>query len=1062
MAQSDKNIVITPNIGSTTANPKIVFSGADASTAAQNITLQVYPTNSGTLSFDGSAGQLFSITNSLSGTIYSVNDVSGIPSIEVLDTGLIKLGQYGGNVLLGTGTDGGYKLTVNGTARIGNLLVGEGTYKNSITPIDDNNMNLNTPNGYTASGTSLRAPIFYDQNDTGYYGDFASTSWMNVVKANYFSGRDSNGYGIYKGYDNNNHFISIRGVIGGNTTTPTFTGGHQTTFVEYAEAGDSTGWFFKTSATGNYDLVSRITRSYSYFEESIRSPLFYNYSDTGYYCDPNSTSRLHTLTLGDGVQTNIYLTDDDSTGGAKRIHANSNLVGYLNGAGNWLNYTNNSGQIWTAAYGWLHDYFALSGHSHGGYLTGNQTITLSGDASGSGTTSISVTVDQIDNWGFRNTGSNSAVNANDINSNGISYYTNGVDNFSGNSTDGALYSQYYSTDWQHQIAGDFREGNIAVRGKNNNTWSRWKPIPTITISDTAPGNETRGDLWWESDTGKLKIWYADGTSEQWVDAMPIPDTSTFFSKAGGAITGPVVINSSLTTSGTLFGQYIKGTAFYYGSLGYWKSRDNAGSQFVVEYSTSPVLADANIKFTLDTSGNLTIPGYISAASASFSDSVGWGTGSSVANNGNPRSLRIGYSGGNYGGASYGISYTTTSSQHTYAISDLVSRWEAQDGIIVYGAPAGGIGETVSWTTVLDARRTNTSLLFKSNTVLDSSNYTSYAPSLTGSGASGTWNIKIAGYAATPDNSHAGTGMWPVYNWGGVNNGGGATAPAANHYSTGIDVGSHPGDQAYGFQIINPMWHNELWFRSYASGYYGWCRMLHNGNYNSYAPSLTGSGASGSWSINVTGSSGSCSGNAATATRANGNFYIDSNYGRGIVGVYSSTRYQGVYAMGDAYKLADDGSTVGSLYGMAWSHPNTGGIAGNLSSHGLILMQNGGFMCAFSTNIVAAGNVVAQSDERLKTNWRPLQDDYVTKLAQVKVGIYDRVDHPDITQVGVSAQSLQKLLPEAIITAKDEIQTLSVNYGSAAMASSIELAKEVVNLRARIASLEALISKLIKE
>ena len=38
MALSDKNIVITPNIGATD-DPKIVFSGADASTAAQNITL---------------------------------------------------------------------------------------------------------------------------------------------------------------------------------------------------------------------------------------------------------------------------------------------------------------------------------------------------------------------------------------------------------------------------------------------------------------------------------------------------------------------------------------------------------------------------------------------------------------------------------------------------------------------------------------------------------------------------------------------------------------------------------------------------------------------------------------------------------------------------------------------------------------------------------------------------------------------------------------------------------------------------------------------------------------
>jgi hypothetical protein len=111
MANSDKNIWITPNNGSTTADPKIVFSGADASTSAQNITCQVYPTNGGTLSFEGSVGQLFSIANSMTGTIFSVNDVSGIPSIEVLDSGQVNIAQYGGNVLIGAGNNNAGTLT---------------------------------------------------------------------------------------------------------------------------------------------------------------------------------------------------------------------------------------------------------------------------------------------------------------------------------------------------------------------------------------------------------------------------------------------------------------------------------------------------------------------------------------------------------------------------------------------------------------------------------------------------------------------------------------------------------------------------------------------------------------------------------------------------------------------------------------------------------------------------------------------------------------------------------------------------------------------------------------
>jgi hypothetical protein len=91
MANSDKNILITPNRGQTT-DPIIEFTGANATP----LTLRVL--DDGTVSFEGTAGQLFSISDGLSGTIFSVNDISGIPSIEVLDDGTVKLAEYGGTV----------------------------------------------------------------------------------------------------------------------------------------------------------------------------------------------------------------------------------------------------------------------------------------------------------------------------------------------------------------------------------------------------------------------------------------------------------------------------------------------------------------------------------------------------------------------------------------------------------------------------------------------------------------------------------------------------------------------------------------------------------------------------------------------------------------------------------------------------------------------------------------------------------------------------------------------------------------------------------------------------
>lgn len=103
-----------------------------------------------------------------------------------------------------------------------------------------------------------------------------------------------------------------------------------------------------------------------------------------------------------------------------------------------------------------------------------------------------------------------------------------------------------------------------------------------------------------------------------------------------------------------------------------------------------------------------------------------------------------------------------------------------------------------------------------------------------------------------------------------------------------------------------------------------------------------------------------------------------------------------------------------------------------------------------TNFSTTGNVTSTSDERLKTNWRDISPDFVEKLAAVKSGVYDRTDI-EVTQAGVSAQSLQAALPEAILTNEDGM--LSVAYGNAALVACVELAKKVVALEARLAELE---------
>ena len=101
MANSDKNIVITPNVGSSTNDPTIVFSGANTAVGPQSISLKAYPTLGGTLSFEGSSGQLFSINNTLTGYVYSVNDPSGVPLIDAHANGSVRINPIYGNTIVG-------------------------------------------------------------------------------------------------------------------------------------------------------------------------------------------------------------------------------------------------------------------------------------------------------------------------------------------------------------------------------------------------------------------------------------------------------------------------------------------------------------------------------------------------------------------------------------------------------------------------------------------------------------------------------------------------------------------------------------------------------------------------------------------------------------------------------------------------------------------------------------------------------------------------------------------------------------------------------------------------
>ena len=241
--------------------------------------------------------------------------------------------------------------------------------------------------------------------------------------------------------------------------------------------------------------------------------------------------------------------------------------------------------------------------------------------------------------------------------------------------------------------------------------------------------------------------------------------------------------------------------------------------------------------------------------------------------------------------------------------------------------------------------------------------------------------------------------------------------------------------------------------------------LHSSNYTSYSPSLTGGGASGTWGINITG-------NAATASNGG---VTSVNGQTGAVTVTTGASLSAANTWTAANQFTGNGNTASSSgIGMqAYSTSSNGAImafhragvyAVNMGLDSDNVLRIGGWSAAanrfqmdMSGNLTMAGNVTAFSDENLKKDWEQLPSSFVEELSNVRSGTYTRIDSEE-RQAGCSAQDWQKILPEVVSQSNDGI--LSLAYGNAALVSSVELAKRIVEQDKRIAELERLVSKLI--
>tara|TARA_R110000851_G_scaffold223485_1_gene376371 strand:- start:614 stop:1900 length:1287 start_codon:yes stop_codon:yes gene_type:complete len=129
---------------------------------------------------------------------------------------------------------------------------------------------------------------------------------------------------------------------------------------------------------------------------------------------------------------------------------------------------------------------------------------------------------------------------------------------------------------------------------------------------------------------------------------------------------------------------------------------------------------------------------------------------------------------------------------------------------------------------------------------------------------------------------------------------------------------------------------------------------------------------------------------------------------------------------------DDGTTIATLTNASSDFVITTGVQ---DKDFIIKGDDGGAaITALTIDMSTAGaatfnnDVTAFSDKRLKTDIKPIENG-LEKVMQMQGVYYKRNDVEDAReQVGVLAQDMEAILPEVVLTADDEIQTKSVDYG----------------------------------
>jgi hypothetical protein len=733
------DIVITPNRGSTTVNAKIDFTGA--STASSQIRLEVLPDNS--LSFVGTTGSLFSIADSVTGSLMSVNDASGLPILEVFDTDKVVMGQYNQNTLVVNGTQVGIgtgsptnKLTIAGVNSNGITLTGSnatitsaGTTPNLILsagtniylrPTSGYTVTVDTGNGLQATTGDIRAPSFIDSADSTYSLDLNSTADTALrIRGGAVFGPNSTwsrylmvGGNGRSNYTDNTQYASVT-TTNGNLHLDAASGFNS--YINWYDgtdlivgAGDSSTERFRVYGSSNYTFASG----------EIRSPVFKDSADTAYYVDPNATSVLSKLSIGNAPYVSSIQAGALELGRTDTNYQyTSGWTGSMQGgilancSDNWEFVIHDSGHRLASAFefrGAGTNVMRL-GRDLGWGVTpieipGNLTVAGNLTVNGTTTTVNSTTV-TIDDPIFT-LGGDTAPASDDNKDRGIEFRWHngtaakagffGFDDSTGYFTfipDATNTSEVFSGTQGDIQASNFR-GNLIGNVTGN-------------VSGTA-GGETLATVTGRgaSTASQISVSSASGGSM----FTGTKAGGTYSDQASGATFKSILDN----TNGSAGFGFV---SYYGGSSGTIGASIRADGFTTLTYN--PVASLANNAFSI-TTGNY--------GSLHFDNGEG--------TTGNARQTGITWRGGSTNVVQAGIyvsQNSTTGTTMALATTDNYSTGPQ-------------IGMTISTTGVVNFPRNRPT--YAGNVILDAANYNSYAPTLTGTGASGTWGISITGNAAT--------------------------------------------------------------------------------------------------------------------------------------------------------------------------------------------------------------------------------------------------------------------------------------------------------------------------